>query len=57
MYVIPDVQRDNVFAMLTLLHMHVTCVVEPFDEDDDDVVEEVNSASACVALLSSGAGS
>ena len=30
--------------------MCVRCVVEPFDGDDDDVVKEVSSASASVAL-------
>ena len=56
-YAIPDVQRDNVLAMLMLLHVHVRCVVEPFDGDDDDIVEEVSSASTHVALSSSGAAS
>ena len=57
MYVVPNVQQDNVLAMLTLLHLHVRCVVEPYDGDDDYIVKEVSSASAHVALLSSGAGS
>jgi hypothetical protein len=42
-YVVPVDQRDNVLAMLTLLHMPVQCVVEPHGGDDDGVVEEVST--------------
>ena len=49
-YSIPEVQRDNALAMLTLLHVHVRCVVESVDGDDDDIVEEVSSASTSVVL-------
>ena len=44
LYTIPDVQRDNVLAMLTLLHVPVRCVVESVD-GDDDIAAEVSAVS------------
>ncbi len=41
MYSISEDQRDNVLAMLTLLHVPVRCVVVPQGGDDADAVEEV----------------
>ena len=38
-YAIPDAQRDNVLAMLTLLHVPVRCVVESVNGDDDIAAE------------------
>ncbi len=42
-YSIPGGQRNNALAMLSLLHMHVRCVVVPQSGDDTDAVEEVGS--------------
>ncbi len=39
-YAIPDVQRNNVLAMLMLLHVPVRCVVESVNGDDDIAAEE-----------------
>ena len=43
LYLIPGGQRNNALAMLSLLHMHVRCVVVPQSGDDMDAVEEVGS--------------
>ena len=42
-YSIPGGQWNNALAMLSLLHMHVRCVVVPQSRDDTDAVEEVGS--------------
>ena len=47
MYAIPDDRRDNVLALLTLLHMPVRCIVKPKGGDEDDVVEEVSLVCVC----------
>lgn len=50
MYAIPDMQLDNVLAMLTLLHMPVRCVVESVD-GDNDIAAKVSFSMHHVALL------
>ena len=47
-YSIPDAQRDNVLAMLTLLHVPVRCVVESVD-GDDDIAAEVSAVGDAFA--------
>ena len=49
-YAIPDAQRDNVLAMLTLLHVPVRCVVESVDGDDDIAAEVSAVSDACAQL-------
>ena len=48
LYAIPDAQRDNVLAMLTLLPVPVRCVVESVD-GDDDIAAEVSAVGDAFA--------
>ena len=44
-------QRNNMLAMLTLLHVPVQCVVRPHGGDDNDIVKEVINGWPCVTFL------
>ena len=50
-YTIPADRHDNVLAMLSLLHMHVRCVIKPNGGDEDNVEEEVSPAGVSVVSV------
>lgn len=49
-YLIPDKQWNDVSAQLSLLHIHVRCIVEP--DHDDYCEEKVSWHGVCLAWMS-----